>query len=402
MRLQLTRRPLLPTTRLPWFLASAFAAGVATAAPAARAEGNVTAKVGAETSVFQDSNATTVFTPTLAAGLESPTAGWGVNGRYLVDVVSAASPDIVSTASRRWMEVRHAGNLGLRYKPGSTGFAINGSTSYTPDYLSFSGSGTFTQDLDDKNLTLIASYGLGYDRIGKTGTPLSVFSRDFVYHMISAAVSRVVSSSTIFTVVGDLQLERGDQSKPYRFIPLFSPQDAGKIGAGASPDLVANLRLQEKPLEQLPLARERYALTGRLATRFSSSTLRLDERLYADSWSMKGTTTDGRYMIDLGERVTVWPHLRFHYQSPVDFWKLAYVSNGPTDIPKLRTGDRELGQLINVGTGLGFRWALGSAGDKNAWVLTATVDGVYTKFFEALYVTQRLSVLGVLNLEATF
>ncbi len=39
-------------------------------------------------------------------------AGWSVDGRYLVDVVSAASVDIVSTASRRWEEVRHAGSLG--------------------------------------------------------------------------------------------------------------------------------------------------------------------------------------------------------------------------------------------------------------------------------------------------
>ncbi len=368
----------------------------------ARAEGNLTGRASAETSVFQDSNATTVFTPTIAGGVESPTSGWGVNGRYLVDVVSAASPDIVSTASRRWMEVRHAGNIGARYKPGNTGFAINGATSYTPDYLSLSGGGTFTQDLDEKNLTLSASYGLGYDRIGKTGTSFSVFSRDFVYHLMNVGVTRIVNPSLLVSVGLDFQVERGDQSKPYRFIPLFTAADASKIGAGASPDQVANLRQQEKPLEQLPLARERYALTGRLAYRPGKATLRLDERLYADTWSMKSTTTDFRYLMDLGDRITVWPHVRFHYQSAVSFWQLAYVTTGSGDIPKLRTGDRELGQLVNLGTGLGMRWALGARGKQDAWVLSATVDGVYTKFFEALYVTQRLSVLGVLNLEATF
>src|SRR5438128_1952721 len=51
-----------------------------------------------EIGAYQDSNATSVLTPSVAARVENPTAGWGVNGRYLVDVVTAASPDIVATA----------------------------------------------------------------------------------------------------------------------------------------------------------------------------------------------------------------------------------------------------------------------------------------------------------------
>ena len=47
--------------------------------------------------------------PMIAASIENVTTGASIRGRYLVDVVSAASVDIVSTASRRWQETRQAG-----------------------------------------------------------------------------------------------------------------------------------------------------------------------------------------------------------------------------------------------------------------------------------------------------
>src|SRR5262245_27253799 len=84
-------------------------------APFARAEGELTTKASAEVGAYADSVAVEVLTPTVAGSVESPTAGWRVDGHYLVDVVTAASPDIVATASRRWTEVRQAGHIGGRY-----------------------------------------------------------------------------------------------------------------------------------------------------------------------------------------------------------------------------------------------------------------------------------------------
>jgi Protein of unknown function (DUF3570) len=366
------------------------------------AEGSVTSRVSLETSGYQDSHATGVVTPTIAAGLDSPTAGWGLNGRYMVDVVSAASPDIVSTASRRWIEVRHAGSLGARYKPGLTGVALGGQVSSTPDYLALSGSGTFTQDLDDKNMTLVLSYGFGRDLIGKTGTPLSVRSNQLITHSGSIALSRVLSPSAIFTLGLDFVAERGDQSKPYRFIPLFTAANAAKIQAGASPADVVALRSAERPNEQLPLARERFAVTAKIAVRPGDYTFRLEERLYGDSWGQKASTTDVRILFDLSDRVRFWPHIRANYQTAVSFWSRAYVSNGPGDIPKVRTGDRELGNLASVDGGLGLRYALGATGKVDAWGLTITGDGVWTEFFDALYTKRRFALMSVLNLEAVF
>ena len=58
-----------------------------------------------------------MFTPSIAASIENVLDGASLKGRYIVDVVSAASADVVSTASPRRMEVRNAGSLEASYKP---------------------------------------------------------------------------------------------------------------------------------------------------------------------------------------------------------------------------------------------------------------------------------------------
>jgi hypothetical protein len=343
-----------------------------------------------------------VLTPSVGLGVANPTAGWSVNGKYLIDMVSAASPDIVATASPNFKEVRHGGGLGFRYKPSTFGVAANAGTSYTPDYLSLSAGAQLTQELDDKNLTLIEGYGYGHDTIGRTGTPFSVFSRTLGYHTLSVGLSRVINSALVLGVYGDAVLESGDQSKPYRYIPVFTPAAAATIARGASTSAVAAARLEARPLEQLPLSRQRFAVTGRVAWRGDGATLRLEERLYDDSWGQRASTTDLRYFVDVGRRVMVWPHVRFNIQNPVSFWQRAYVAPDAHTLPAFRTGDRELGGLYTVGGGGGLRIALGSEGKLEDVVLTTTADGFYTSFFDTIYVTQRYSLLAVTGLEVTF
>ncbi|MDB4934507.1 MAG: hypothetical protein JWP87_1479 [Labilithrix sp.] len=369
---------------------------------APKSTSNITARASIDVGGYADSTATTVLTPSLSGTVESPTAGWAINGRYLVDVVSAASPDIVSTASPHWNEVRHAGNLGFRYKPKTFGVAANASTSYTPDYLSLSAGAQLTQELDDKNLTLVEGYGYGRDTIGRTGTPFSVFSHELEYHSISLGASRVVNQGLVIGLFGDAVLERGDQSKPYRYIPIFTPDVAATIPAGASASLVASSRMQARPLEQLPLERDRFAVTARLAWRGDSTTLRFEERGYTDSWGLRASTTDARYFIDLGRRVMIWPHGRFHVQNGVDFWKRAYSATSVHDLPALRTGDRELGPLFTAGGGGGLRIALGNAGALDDVAFTTTLDGFYTAFSDAIYVKERFSALVTTGLEVRF
>jgi hypothetical protein len=355
-----------------------------------------------EFAVYNDSDHVTVVTPSISADVEN-VSGASLSGNYLVDVVSAASVDIVSTASSRWQEVRQAGGLSGSYKPKDFGVGVGGSASVEPDYQSFGGFGNVVKDFDQKNWTATFGFGLSHDIAGRCGagsvcTPFSVFSRELWRGAFNGGLAFVIDRASLGSLTADVIVEDGDQSKPYRYIPMFSPSVAASVRPGASIGWVNANRLPERPLEQLPLERHRAALTGRYAHRFDDSTVRLEERVYDDDWGTIASTTDARWILDLGSRLELWPHARFHAQTSATFWKLAYVSESATgwNLPEYRTGDRELGPLVTVGGGVGMRCYMGSAAQPEQWMLQLTWDAMYTSFLDDLYVTSRTAILGAL------
>lgn len=359
-----------------------------------------------ETSAYADSDSVAVVTPGIQASVENPLSGWSVSGSYLVDIVSAASVDIVSTASPHWNEVRHAGTFSAKYKPHLFGGGISAAVSREPDYLSYSAGGNISLDLEDKNVVPLIGYSYTHNIAGRKTTPFSVYSHVYSVHTINGALELVLDPSTLVTFVSDVILERGNQSKPYRYVPLFAPNVASSVPLGASGALVNQLRLPGRIIENLPLSRDRFALSARLAQRLSASTFIISERGYADSWGLKASTTDMRFVIDVGKRVFVWPHLRLDIQSGVTFWKRAYVAElGPggfINVPALRTGDRELGPLLTTTFGGGMRWNFGPAIRPRAWSFVLLAEGAETNFRDALFIKNRLSGFSALELEATF
>jgi len=382
----------------PYAAAAAPAPEAPAAQPAPAVRSNLTGHAGLEYGQYADTDHVFVETPSVTATVSNPTAGWSLGGQYLVDVVSAASVDIVATASRRWTEVRHEGEVQAAYKPKTFGAQATASVSDEPDYLSLAAGGAVTQDLFAKAFTWQLGYGYARDVAGRTGTPFSVFSRTIDRHALNAALTFVLGPTTLASLVGDAVFEGGDSSKPYRYVPLFAPGTS--VPRGASIDLVNARRVSARPLEQLPLSRQRYALTARLARRYHLATLRVDERLYADSWSMKATTTDARLLFDVGTRVEIGPHARLHAQSAVDFWQLAYTVSPGFSVPALRTGDRELGPLVNATGGITLRIGLGSDASPRSWTLGFDVNVTTTQYLDDLYVTDRLSTVGSTVLEA--
>ena len=117
------------------------------------------------------------------------------------------------------------------------------------------------------------------------------------------------------------------------------------------------------------------------------------------------TTTDVHEYIDLGSRVVVWPHLRAHLQRGVFFWQriVEQIPNpvGPAGIPTYRAGDRELGPLYTLTGGFGIKVRL-SADGHAPWMLSFQLDGIYTRYLDAVYISQRRAVFGALGLEAMF
>jgi hypothetical protein len=356
-------------------------------------------KFGFELAGYHDSDKTDVMSPAIMFNFEHPTNGWGFGGSFLVDVVTAASTDIVATASPRWTEQRYVPALGGHKKFGDVDVNLHTGFSIEPDYFASSIGTTIALDLRQKTITPSVSYDFSYDVAGRSGTSYNVFSRRITRHAVDLSTTFVLDKHSVFTTNMSIVAEIGNSSKPYRYIPMFSKDIAPRVLPGLALPTVDAVRNPERILEQLPLSRQRFAIAGRYARRFSSSTLRAEERLYSDSWGLKATTTDMRFIVDAGERVRFWPHVRFHAQTGADFWQLAYVSERTAtglQVPALRTGDRELGPLFAVTGGGGVRFAVGEA--KN-WGFTFNGDVIYTQFLNTLYILQRFGYFGALGVE---
>lgn len=355
-----------------------------------------------EMNVYQDDFSVNVLNPAVRANVASPTRGFSVGASYLVDVISAASPDFVSTASPTGHDVRHAVAVNGSYKPSRIGIEAAGGYSTESDYFSRSGGIALLADVLDRRVTPRIGWNISSDIIGRGGTPTAFFKNELLSNEAVASASIVASPRTLVILGATLGFERGDQSKPYRLIPMFAP--GVEVGAGASPNEVNAKRLPARPYEQLPLERDRWAAGARLVRRLGSSTLRLEERLYADTWDNRASSTDARWLYDASSRLTVGPHARFHAQTGASFFRRVYHADvgSVVTVPSLRTTDRELGPLYAVTGGGSLWWKLLADDQPFALTLYASGDALYSRYLDSLYVSQRIAVYGTLGVEGVF
>jgi len=343
---------------------------------------------------YQDSDATSVLTPGVRAEVDGVTGGWAVGASFLVDVVTAASVDIVATASPKWTDTRYVPGLDARFTVGDVKLSAAAGGSIESDYFAGSGTLGMSVDLESKSITPAFSYGFGYDIAGRRDTPLSIYALELMRHSFAANVTFVVNKATIFVPAFAAVFELGDQEKPYRYLPTFSAGTV--IAAGASRQDVDLARTSVRLAENTPDLRQRYSLSGLVAHRFGSATLRLEERLYVDDWLLMATTTDATIPVDIGSSFRLWPHIRFHAQKGVSFWESAYIIEENAQgvvAPQLRAGDRELGPLIAATGGAGFR----VGGDRVGFTVSA--DAIYSRFLDHLFIQDRIAGFGAVVLD---
>jgi hypothetical protein len=362
----------------------------------------IVVRVGVAMSAYGDTTATRVYSPSLNAAVTSPTAGWNVGASYLIDVVSSASPDIVSTASRNFHDTRHAVSVHGGYKPARFGFDAAASYSGESDYISRSAHVGVLGDFANKQFTPRLGLGHTADTLGRAGQGFNDYSHGFSINDIDLGATFVLSAKSIAAVGFSSAFERGDQSKSYRLIPMFG--NDVNIPLAASISSVNANRLPVRPYEQLPVARDRYALAGLYATRTGRATLRVEERVYRDSWAVLASTTDARYIYDLTPRLSVWPHARIHAQTGASFYERAYHAEiAPVvQVPTYRTTDRELSPFLAITVGGGARLNLSPPSARFRYALTGTADALGARYLNAIYIRDRIAIYGSLGFEAEF
>ncbi|MBT4137703.1 MAG: DUF3570 domain-containing protein [Candidatus Latescibacteria bacterium] len=253
-----------------------------------------------------------------------------VTGRYLVDMVSAASikntgssgdgeafsddddddeyqtdVDGVTSASGygegpAFDDVRYEGGLGFTQLVGLGTMSVNGIFSRENDYQSATLASSLSQSFAKKNTTL----GVGFVRSWDTASPETKdWERDKNVTTFSANVSQVLNTKMVAQVLGSYTTESGYLADAYQQVTIN----------GETLDPVH------------PNRRIRKAVAGRLKFRLTEkSSMQLGYRYYWDDWDVKSHTASLNYKRYVSPNVIVGLGVRSYLQGRASFFKPAY------------------------------------------------------------------------------
>lgn len=315
---------------IPWALA-----GLGVAAPAG-AQNEVEGAV----LYYSDTDNVTVVSPTTAARYAQGPVRAGV--RLAVDVISAASVDLVTAASPAgFEETRHEGEVDAGYEL-ARGRWVDASwaTSIEPDFVTQRGGLSLSEDILDRRLTLSVGYAHTASVFGQTRDPSLTWERSG--DSLDLGASAVLSGRLVLDLLYGLDATAGALVNPYRTVRLYSP------GAETHHTAVA---------EAVPDSRLRQTVTLRLRGRPATSLYTQGTyRLFLDSWGVLAHTlllsgTRGFF----GEVLLLSLEARGHLQDAAGFYRARYDSF--PHAPKRRTADKELGPLYTARGGLHVEYA---------------------------------------------
>lgn len=390
MRLQLVHRPVCARSRI--HVSAVFALLVAIGPASALAEPERDTQVTSDVLVYSDTDNVVVVSPQVGARHQLDDDGGEVSARYTLDAITAASADVVSSATAEFSELRNEVGLSLSKSFGDWLPSAGYRYSHEPDYRSHGVTAGITRTLAGGDTALGATAGVMFDSIGRVDTPASAFSESMFSQTAEASWTQTLDKHTLARLVYSFTGQLGYLEKPYRSVPLFDADGLAAAGAmgGLDADNYEQFRLGARPLEEVPDSRFRHAIAGR-GLRYLppiESTLKLDYRLYFDSWGVTAHTVEPALRTQLGKygRLDLWS--RFHWQSSASFWRRAYVVASPDEIPALRSTDRSLSESWHVTAGARTAWTLG------AW--TSYLEGgvMYSQFPEFLFLDDRTALIG--------
>ena len=343
-----------------------------------------------DTLVYSDSDHVVVLSPQASLHAKLDDAGGDVSARVVVDAISAASVDVISEATPKFTEVRTEVNLAAAKQFGPWLPSLHYRYSSEPDYHS-NGFGGGVEKRLSPDTTVSATYDLKLDEVGRHGTPFSVWSKPLTTHTAEVGLTQVLGPRTLLRGIYTFTAQSGDMAKPYRYVPLFTADSLAAADAAGVRLGLANFdayRLPERPPENVPDLRLRHALGVRLMRYLPSmdGSLRVDYRLYADSWLMTAHTLESELSEPVSDRFMFRVRGRIYGQNGASFYHRTYtVTEG--QVPTYRSFDRDLGRLVTLAAGARVEhrlWALGSYLD---------VEGTWTRYFDFLLLDVRSALV---------
>ena len=255
---------------------------------------------------------------------------WEVQASMAVDIISGASPQLVSNASGKPVQVitgasiedhRGTGDVKLTRRLGD--FSLAGSLAYSKeeDYESKAFGLEGRYDLNQRNTTLVAGYGQSKDRVGSSDNPALDEPRDTKEYL--AGITQVLSPTALVSSTLVWSRGKGWYNDPYKLTLTFFPSGPPVVAADVRPD-------HRNTVVWLTRFRSHHPSVG--------GTLQADYRYFSDDWGIRAHTLEVAWSQALNERWTVRPALRYYTQDAADF----YSPTVPRPVPAVHSSDQRL------------------------------------------------------------
>lgn len=356
------------------------ALALAAAASTARAERR--AEVGL--AVYADDDAVTVVRP--SALLAAPAGRAELTAEVVIDIVSAASVDLISQASPRGFQetrVEPALTLSLPLSRLAT-LSLRGFGSTEPDFDLLGASAGVSLDSASRADTVALTYALSQAAVGRADDPGAARSRTTM--QLGASWTRVTDRAGYLDVVLEGELQVGALQSPYRYVTIETATGERCCSVPErTPDLRAALAA---------LLRVRRALAE------DRVFLHVDYRLAADGWGLTSHTVSARALLPLGRRALLGASARGYLQSAADFHRTHY--RGADTVPAYRSRDRGLGRERSAALGLACELALGAAPAPDGPHLTAAATWLALFWPDDPLQQRRDAVVATVSLEVPF
>ena len=260
------------------------------------------------------------------------------SGQYYVDSVSAASVDVLATASP-YEEERNEYTFGVDYLHDksilSLGFTNSSENDYEANTVYFS----LSQEFFGGMSTVTMGYASGWDEVGRVGN--DSFSEEADRRNYQLGLSQVVTRNSLVGLDLEVVTDEGFLQNPYRQNRYIDPNDSTAF-------LYQPERYPETRTSTSVAMRALYYLPYR-------ASIRGEYRYFSDTWGINAHTVELGYVHGLNQHWTLEGSIRYYSQSEADFYSdLFPFENSQTHLAR----DKELSSLSGTTLAVGavYEW----------------------------------------------
>lgn len=245
-----------------------------------------------------------------------------LTGTYYVDMVSNASIDVVTTASK-YKETRNEYSVGADYAYRDSLLSVSYSSSDEPDYKAQGLSIDAAQEVFGSMTTIKLGFTRGKDDVGRSGEGFFDYAKHWRYRL---GITQILTPRWVASLNFEAVSDEGFLGSPYRAAQVF-----GALVPERNPRTRSSRSIK----------------AGAIGEIMPRTSLHADYRYFYDTWDIKAHTFEVGGSRYVGESFLIDAYLRYYKQSKALF----YYDNAPVETVYV-SRNRQLSTFDDIAPGM--------------------------------------------------